>query len=234
MAQWAAAAHAGCGIGGRPFAWGHGGGATLESAAAWWSRRRRTDAAARTSKPACAALARSGRPRPDVRGHRCPDPQAMPPDLQSASQTHGAATSWVSLNGSLAASFGRTQSKRASSRGRCRQLCPMPDALVDTWQGPTPSAQVGAQIDDSLNQKLDKMATNDRFSDLLWMPHSQHKVSKISDSPSYHMNIRRHRVGISYDSLCRSGLENLGFHQIAKMKEINIDKYLISALVERW
>ncbi|EEC81777.1 hypothetical protein OsI_25467 [Oryza sativa Indica Group] len=78
------------------------------------------------------------------------------------------------------------------------------------------------------------MATNDRFSDLLWMPHCQHKVSKIWDSPTNCINIRLHRVGIPYHSLCQTALENLGFFQIARMKEINNDKYLISALVESW
>lgn len=48
------------------------------------------------------------------------------------------------------------------------------------------------------------------------------------------MNIRHHRVGIPYHPLCRSALQNIGFYQIAKMRSIKIDKYLISALVERW
>ncbi|KAL6639508.1 hypothetical protein ACP70R_023238 [Stipagrostis hirtigluma subsp. patula] len=78
------------------------------------------------------------------------------------------------------------------------------------------------------------MENNDRFSDLLWMPHSQHKVSKISENPSNFMNIRHHRVSVPYHPLCRPGLENVGFFQIARMKKINVDKYLISALVERW
>uniref|UniRef100_A0A0E0Q0E8 Aminotransferase-like plant mobile domain-containing protein n=1 Tax=Oryza rufipogon TaxID=4529 RepID=A0A0E0Q0E8_ORYRU len=78
------------------------------------------------------------------------------------------------------------------------------------------------------------MADSDRFSDLLWMPHGQHKVSKISENPSSSMNIRHHRVGIPYHPLCRSALQNIGFYQIAKMRSIKIDKYLISALVERW
>lgn len=48
------------------------------------------------------------------------------------------------------------------------------------------------------------------------------------------MNIRHHRVGIPYHPLCRSALQNIGFYQIAKMRSIKIDKYLISALVEHW
>lgn len=48
------------------------------------------------------------------------------------------------------------------------------------------------------------------------------------------MNIWHHRVGIPYHPLCRSALQNIGFYQIAKMRSIKIDKYLISALVERW
>ncbi|VAH30007.1 unnamed protein product [Triticum turgidum subsp. durum] len=78
------------------------------------------------------------------------------------------------------------------------------------------------------------MNTSQRFSDLLWMPHSQHKISKSWENRNICLNVRCHRVGIPVDPLCRAALENLGFYQIAKMKKINVDKYLISALVERW
>ncbi|XP_048536196.1 protein MAIN-LIKE 2-like isoform X2 [Triticum urartu] len=78
------------------------------------------------------------------------------------------------------------------------------------------------------------MDTNGCFSDLLWMPHSQHKISKTWENPNICLNVRCHRVGIPFDPLCTSALENLGFYQIAKMRKINVDKYLISALVERW
>ncbi|XBI19446.1 hypothetical protein VPH35_060971 [Triticum aestivum] len=78
------------------------------------------------------------------------------------------------------------------------------------------------------------MNTNGCFSDLLWMPHSQHKISKAWENPNISLNVRCHRVGIPFDPLCSPALENLGFYQIAKMRKINVDKYLISALVERW
>ncbi|XP_045087291.2 serine/threonine-protein phosphatase 7 long form homolog [Aegilops tauschii subsp. strangulata] len=78
------------------------------------------------------------------------------------------------------------------------------------------------------------MNTNGCFSDLLWMPHSQHKISKAWENPNISLNVRCHRVGIPFDPLCSPALENLGFYQIAKMRKINVDKYLISALVECW
>ncbi|KAF6990413.1 hypothetical protein CFC21_007606 [Triticum aestivum] len=78
------------------------------------------------------------------------------------------------------------------------------------------------------------MNTSQRFSDLLWMPHSQHKISKSWENPNICLNVWCHRVGIPVDPLCSAALENLGFYQIAKMTKINVDKYLISALVERW
>uniref|UniRef100_A0A453JNL2 Aminotransferase-like plant mobile domain-containing protein n=1 Tax=Aegilops tauschii subsp. strangulata TaxID=200361 RepID=A0A453JNL2_AEGTS len=52
--------------------------------------------------------------------------------------------------------------------------------------------------------------------------------------PDNCLNVWCHRVGIPFDPLCSSTLENLGFYQIAMMKKINVDKYLISALVKRW
>ncbi|XP_044439359.1 serine/threonine-protein phosphatase 7 long form homolog [Triticum aestivum] len=66
------------------------------------------------------------------------------------------------------------------------------------------------------------------------MPHSQHKISKTWENPNICLNVRCHHVGIPFDPLCTSALENLGFYQIAKMRKINVDKYLIPALVERW
>uniref|UniRef100_A0A8R7TKD3 Aminotransferase-like plant mobile domain-containing protein n=1 Tax=Triticum urartu TaxID=4572 RepID=A0A8R7TKD3_TRIUA len=78
------------------------------------------------------------------------------------------------------------------------------------------------------------MNTSQCFSELLWMPHSQHKISKSWENPNICLNVRCHRVGIPVDPLCSAALENLGFYQIAKMKKINVDKYLISALVEHW
>ena len=52
--------------------------------------------------------------------------------------------------------------------------------------------------------------------------------------PNICLNVLCHRVGIPFDPLCRPALENLSIYQIAKMMKINVDKYLISALVERW
>ncbi|KAF7070405.1 hypothetical protein CFC21_075929 [Triticum aestivum] len=78
------------------------------------------------------------------------------------------------------------------------------------------------------------MDTAGHFGDLLWMPHSQQKISKAWENPDNCLNVWCHRVGIPFDPLCSSTLENLGFYQIAMMKKINVDKYLISALVKRW
>ncbi|KAI4976060.1 hypothetical protein ZWY2020_049667 [Hordeum vulgare] len=73
------------------------------------------------------------------------------------------------------------------------------------------------------------MNTSGCFSDLLWMPHNQHKISNAWENVT-----RCHCVGIPFDPLCSPALENLGFYQIAKMRKIKVNKYLISALVERW
>ncbi|KAI4992867.1 hypothetical protein ZWY2020_007180 [Hordeum vulgare] len=57
------------------------------------------------------------------------------------------------------------------------------------------------------------MNTSRCFSDLLWMPQSQHKISKAWENP---------------------GFREPWFLSNCKDDEINVDKYLISALVERW
>ncbi|KAI4991577.1 hypothetical protein ZWY2020_039963 [Hordeum vulgare] len=77
------------------------------------------------------------------------------------------------------------------------------------------------------------MNTSGCFSDLLWMPHSQHKISNAWENPNICLNARCHCVGIPFDPLCSPALGNLGFYQIAKMRKIKVDKYLISALVEQ-
>ncbi|KAI4988286.1 hypothetical protein ZWY2020_029916 [Hordeum vulgare] len=75
------------------------------------------------------------------------------------------------------------------------------------------------------------MNTSGCFSDLLWMPQSQHKISNAWENPNICLNARCHCVGIPFDPLCSPALENLGFYQIAKMRKIKVDKYLISALL---
>ncbi|KAI4980467.1 hypothetical protein ZWY2020_020952 [Hordeum vulgare] len=63
------------------------------------------------------------------------------------------------------------------------------------------------------------MDTTERFSDLLWMPNIHKKYQKLGEC-GHPINLH---LGVT---LC--------FYHIAKVKKNNVDKYLISALVERW
>ncbi|XP_078151244.1 serine/threonine-protein phosphatase 7 long form homolog [Carex rostrata] len=74
----------------------------------------------------------------------------------------------------------------------------------------------------------------DTFSDLLWIPHSSHRVCQASEEKKEVINVKHYRCMTAYHAAYAPFLIRLGLYQIAVMPHKKIDAALIHGLVERW
>nr|ABA94827.1 hypothetical protein LOC_Os11g40630 [Oryza sativa Japonica Group] len=94
--------------------------------------------------------------------------------------------------------------------------------------------EIGLLDGDQTLVQQTELNVSERFSALLWMPHCQHKISKVWENANDGVSVRYHHVGIPYHYLCEPLLKRLGFYQVSQMVGMSVDRFLIGALVERW
>ncbi|XP_078164512.1 serine/threonine-protein phosphatase 7 long form homolog [Carex rostrata] len=85
---------------------------------------------------------------------------------------------------------------------------------------------------DEINDEIDMV--QDTFSDLLWIPHSSHRVCHASEERKEVINVKHYRCQTAYHVAYAPFLIRLGLYQIAVMPHKKIDAALIHGLVERW
>ncbi|XP_078170655.1 serine/threonine-protein phosphatase 7 long form homolog [Carex rostrata] len=85
---------------------------------------------------------------------------------------------------------------------------------------------------DEINDQVERERNN--FSDLLWIPHSHHRVSLAYEEDKKVINVKHYRCQTEYHSAYAPFLIRLGLYQIACMPHKMIDAALIHRLVERW